>query len=97
MQARIYGTLRGRSGLRSLDVDLPAGATVRQALTALAAIAPALRDNLLDDRGDMQPTIMVFRSGRNVDLLAGADTPLQADHVLDIFPRSHAQRAFATD
>ena len=92
MQARIYGTLRGRSGLRSLDVDLPAGATVRQALTALAAIAPALRDNLLDDRGDMQPTIMVFRSGRNVDLLAGADTPLQPGHVFSVEPGLYYQQ-----
>jgi len=97
MQARIHGTLRGRTGLRVLDVDLPAGATVRQALAALAEQAPVLRDLLLDEHGDMQPAIMVFRSGRNTDLLAGADTPLQPDHTLDIFPRSHAQRAFATD
>ena len=97
MQARVHGTLRGRTGLRALSVDLPAGASVRQALAALVEQAPALRDLLLDEHGDMQPAIMVFRSGRNIDLLAGADTPLQAGHVLDIFPRSHAQRAFAKD
>jgi len=97
VQARFHGTLRGRTGLRDASVDLPADATVRQALNALAGQAPTLAGLLLDEHGDMQPAIMVFRNGRNIDLIAGADTPLQADHTLDIFPRSHAQRAFATD
>lgn len=97
MLARLHSTLRGHTGQRAVDLDLPDGATVRQALAALVEQVPALDGLLLDVRGEMQPTIMVFRSGRNVDLLDGGDTTLQAGHVLDIFPRSHLQRVFATE
>ena len=97
MLARLHSTLRGRTGQRAVDLELPDGATVRQALAALVDQVPGLDGLLLDDRGDLRTNIVVFRSGRNIDLLDGADTLLQADHVLDIFPRSHLQRAFATE
>lgn len=48
IRVRLYGELRGIAGADRLELDLPAEATVEDALLALTARIPALRDALKD-------------------------------------------------
>ena len=93
MQIRLHSTIRGQVGQHLVEVDLPAKASVQTALDAITTKIPVLRTLLFDDEGVLQPNIVIFRNGRNIEFLGGMDTPLEAEHALDIFPRTGAQRA----
>lgn len=97
MQVRLNSTLRGQTGRRAVEIDLPAGVRVREALDAAVAELPALALLLFDADGRLRDNIIIFRNGRNVEFFEGLETRLEAGHNLDLFPRSGAQRAFATD
>jgi MoaD family protein len=97
VQIRLNSTLRGRIGRREFDLDYPDGTTVRQALDMTAGEAPELVSILLDTDGNLQPNIVIFRNGRNIEFFDGLDTSLQMSDTVDIFPKTGAQRAFATD
>lgn len=96
MQIRLNSTLRASVGLRAFELDLPNGVTVRQALDETTAESPELVSILLDTEGYLQPKFVIFRNGRNIEFFDGLDTSLQASDTLDIFPKTGAQRAFAT-
>ena len=97
MQIRLNSTLRGSVGRRAFELDLPDGATVRQALDVMAGESSELVSILLDTEGNLQPKFVIFRNGRNVEFCDGLDTSLSVSDTLDIFPKTGAQRAFATD
>lgn len=96
MQIRLNSTLRWRVGQRAFELDLPDGTTVRQALDIVAMEAPDLTSIALDADGNLQPNIVIFRNGRNIEFFDGLQTGLQVSDTLDIFPKTGAQRAFAT-
>ncbi len=96
MQIRLNSTLRGRIGRRAFELDLPDGTTVRQALDMTVEEAPDLISILLDTEGNLQPNFVIFRNGRNIEFFDGLDTSLSVSDTLDIFPKTGAQKAFAT-
>jgi sulfur-carrier protein len=68
-------------------VALPGNpATLRAALAALANLAPAVADRVLDERGALRRHVNVFLGKDNVRDLRGLDTPLAADAELFILP-----------
>ena len=97
MLIRLNSTLRGRIGRRAFEFDLPAGTNVRQALETTGGEAPELTSILFDIEGNLQPNFMIFRNGRNIEFFDGLNTSLSVSDTLDIFPKTGAQRAFATD
>lgn len=96
MQIRLNSTLRGRVGRRAFELALPDGVTVRQVLDATAAEAPELASIVLTAEGDLHSNFIIFRNGRNIEFFDGLDTLLLISDTLDIFPKTGAQRAFAT-
>jgi MoaD family protein len=52
-------------------VDLPAGATVQQLLDELVRSYPALRNELLDESGQLYHYVHIFINGRDAAFLAG--------------------------
>ena len=87
MQVNLYATFRLIAGQKSCVLDLPAGATVRQAVDALLVQLPVLRSHWLDEQGVLYPHVHILYDRRDVDTLpAKLDTILEENAVLDVFP-----------
>lgn len=87
MKVNFYATLRPLVGQKTVEIDLPDGASVQQLIDAIVARYPALRPELLDEDGRLHGHVHVFIKGRDVYYLEqDVDTPLHADEKIDIFP-----------
>ncbi len=88
IQAHFYATLRSLLGQKTVEVDLPEGATVRDLVQALVQARPELRSQLLRRDGSLEPSIHIFLNGRDYHYLPqGADTPITQEGLkIDIFP-----------
>ncbi len=82
----LYATLRERAGgRRVIEVDLPEGATVRDALLAASREAPGLYDEVVED-GRVRVMYKVLVDGRDVDFLEGLSTRLRDGSEVHVFP-----------
>lgn len=86
MEWRLFADLAETAGDQHVAVDVPAGATVGDALDALLDDRPALRERVLDDAGDLHHHVNVLRNGENVREAAGLDTELETGDELAMFP-----------
>ncbi len=85
--ANFYATLRPIVGSKRLELPLEAGATVQQVLDYLVQRYPALRNELLDEHGNLYRHVHIFVNGRDVPYLEhGMNTSLTASDVVDVFP-----------
>ena len=78
MQIRLFATLRHTAGAASVEVPQAEGDTVGAMLARLVDIHPELRPAIFDDGGQLAGHVRVIVNGREVRLLAGLDTPVQA-------------------
>lgn len=85
MEWKLFADLAEVGGNRRITVDESAQ-TVGDALDALLADRPALRDRVLTDDGDVREHINVLRNGENVAHDDGLDTELDSDDELALFP-----------
>lgn len=85
MKWTLFADLRDAAGDRHVDVDLEPGATVEEALDALLADRPALRERVTDGDGDLADHVNVYRNGEalSADELG---TTIDADDELALFP-----------
>jgi molybdopterin synthase sulfur carrier subunit len=87
MQANLYATFRQRAGVKTIQLDLAEGATMRQAVQAIIEQVPSLRPDWLDDQGVLYGHVHGFINGEDVSTLPqGWDSPLSVHDVLDFFP-----------
>lgn len=87
MQFNLYATFRVLAGVKTIQIDLPQGATIRQAVDAVIAERPVLRQHWLDATGDLHVHVHIFVDGQDVQTLPlGLETPLSTTSVLDFFP-----------
>ena len=86
MEWRLFADLAETAGDKRVTVDVPAGATVGDALDALLDDRPALRERVLDDAGDLHHHVNVLRNGENVRGGVGLDTELETGDELAMFP-----------
>jgi molybdopterin synthase sulfur carrier subunit len=71
MEVSFYATLRRVVGAKSIEVDLPAGATADDLLKEMIRRYPALRDEMLDEAGNLRQHVHVFVNGRDAPFLEG--------------------------
>jgi len=84
---RLPSALRRQAGDRStVDVELPARATLGDLLDVLAADHPGLERRLRDERGGLRRYVNFFVDGEECRRLAGADTPLDGAAEVQIIP-----------
>jgi molybdopterin synthase sulfur carrier subunit len=84
---RFYATLRPLAGGRSLEICLPARASIQELVEAITLQRPALSEVLLDPQRTVPPGIHVFVNGRGARFLPnGYATPLAEGDTVDIFP-----------
>jgi len=87
MKVNFYATLRNVVKQKSVDFDLPPGATVHQLLDEMLNQFPALRHELLDEKGNMFAHVHIFVNGRDAPFLEKAlDTEIKPEDVIGVFP-----------
>jgi len=87
MQVNLYATFRLLAGEKSLYIDLPEGATVRELITAVVERLPVLRTHWLSDNGELHAHVHIFVNGEDVQNLPdGLDTRLPANATVDCLP-----------
>lgn len=87
MQVNLYATFRLIAGARSLELDMPEGVTVRQAVDEILVRLPDLRPHWVNAQNEIHAHVHGFVNGKDVSTLPqGWDTRLQKGDVLDFFP-----------
>jgi molybdopterin synthase sulfur carrier subunit len=87
MEVNFYATLRPIVGQKTIEFSVPDGLTVGQLIQILIQRFPILRNELLDEEGDLYRHVHVFVNGRDVPYLEEAsETRISASDKLDIFP-----------
>lgn len=77
----MYGPLRSATGEKRVTVE-PEGSTVGAALDAFVAAYPRARSHLLDDDGDLRPSVRVTVEGDRASL----DDDCPSDAAVALFP-----------
>ena len=88
MPVRIHvaGPLRPYTAGRG-DIELPGRfATVADALAALWALHPAVRDRVVTERGDVRPHVNVFVGTEAIRFAGGFATPVPDGCEISILP-----------
>ncbi len=87
MEVHFFATLRQITGQKTVEFDLPEGATTRDLVDAIIHRFPPIRRELLDDNGELWPYVHIFINGRDAPFLKeGLDTVLTTDDTVNIFP-----------
>jgi molybdopterin synthase sulfur carrier subunit len=87
MKVNFYATLRQVVGEKSVEFALPENVTVRQLIDEMVRLYPALRTELLDERGQLYQHVHVFVKGRDSSYLENAlETVLQPEDTVGVFP-----------
>jgi molybdopterin synthase sulfur carrier subunit len=87
VQVVLPGALREfAGGTRRIDLDLPAGASVGDALTALGSAYPALRGRICDETGAVRRHVNVYVDGDDMRAGAGLATGVKDGSVVDVLP-----------
>jgi MoaD family protein len=86
VEVNFYATLRTIAGGKKVELDVPAGATVRQLLAEAEHRFPALTPLLWQSDGSLSDYIKVFVDGREMRHLQGLETLIPAGVPVDIFP-----------
>ena len=87
MQVNFFATFRQITGRKTVDFEVPQGATVRELLDCIFGRFPPLRAEILNEDGELWSHVHVFVNGRDTPFLQdGMDTVLQADDKVNIFP-----------
>ncbi len=87
MKVNFYATLREIVGGRTVEIPLEDGTTLESLLETLFERYPRLRQELIDEQGNLYPHVHVFINGRDAPFLdAGLQTPISTQDVISIFP-----------
>jgi len=86
MHVNFYATLRPLAGGKTVEFDLPPGATARDLLEAVGARFPAIGELLWTAQGELGDYIKVFVNGREIRHLQLLETPVPPGAEVDIFP-----------
>jgi molybdopterin synthase sulfur carrier subunit len=88
MEWQLFADLSDVAGDDRVAVDVAQDATVRDAVEALVADRPALRERVLADDGSLHAHVNVLVNGENVRAAGedGLDTPVEPDDELAMFP-----------
>ena len=87
MIVNFYATLRQVVGAKSVDFSLKEGATVRQLVEEMIRCYPALKQELLDEQGELYQHVHVFVNSRDASFLEnGMDSKLSPSDTIGVFP-----------
>jgi len=83
---RVPGPLRGFTGGKG-EVEIEGSPrTVSEALAAVWVPYPALRDRIVDEKGDVRPHVNIFVGDESIRYTGGLDTRLKSGTTITIIP-----------
>jgi sulfur-carrier protein len=88
---RITITVKSFATLREvmdaqIRVDLPETATVRSLLEGLTEQYAGMEEMIFSSPGTLRDLVNILKNGRNIQFLAGLDTPLADGDLVALFP-----------
>ncbi|WP_435197088.1 ubiquitin-like small modifier protein 1 [Natronomonas sp. EA1] len=87
MKWRLFANLAETAGTKEVEVDVGGGDTFRDAFDALLDAHPELREEVLDEEGNIQEHIRVLRNDHNPFVQdEGFETRLDEGDELALFP-----------
>ena len=87
MKWKLFANLAETAGTKEVEVDVQPGATFRDAFDALLDGHPELREEVVDEDGDIHEHIRVLRNQSNPFVADdGYDTVLEEGDTLALFP-----------
>lgn len=87
IHAQLFATFRLVAGVKTIDLDLPAHATILDGVRRITELYPVLRPHWFDSDGTLHAHVHVFHNGEDVALLPqGLQTRLQPEDKLEFFP-----------
>ena len=87
MEVNFYATLRDVVGQKTVDIDIPENATIRQLVDTVVEVYPLLRDKLLNEDDNLWGHVHVFINGRDAPFLDDKmQTVIKPDDSISIFP-----------
>lgn len=87
MRWKLFANLAETAGEREVDVDVEPGDTFGDAVDALLDAHPELREEVLDEEGDLRDHIRVLRNSHNPFVRGdGYETVLEEGDDLAMFP-----------
>lgn len=101
LRVKFLASLSELTGVLKTEVKVPDGVTVRKLIDILTERYVKLREELLDEKGDLRPMYNILVNGRAIEWLSGLETQLKdGDEVVFIppaaggyrGPRSHTRR-----
>lgn len=86
MIVNFYGTYRLITEHKSVEFDIHPEGTLADLLSAIKTRYPSLGDQIMDDNGDLYPSIPIYINGRNPRLLVdGLQTRLKSTDIVSLF------------
>ena len=87
MKINFYATLRQITGRKTVEFQLSDGVNIREMVDVIVIRFPPLRQELLDEEGNLWPHVHVFVNGRDAPYLdEGMETILKPEDKVNIFP-----------
>lgn len=87
MKWKLFANLAETAGTKEVEVPVEPGATFRDAFDALLEAHPELREEVVDEGGDIHEHIRVLRNESNPFVSdEGYDTVLEEGDTLALFP-----------
>ena len=87
MKIDFYATLRDVTGQKTVNIDLPENATIRQLVDEIVTLYPLMRRTLLDEKGDLWGHVHIFINGRDAPFLENAlQTVIKSSDTISVFP-----------
>ncbi|MCC6032033.1 MAG: MoaD family protein [Pyrobaculum sp.] len=93
LRVKFLASLSELTGVLKTEVEVPDGVTVRRLIDILTERYVKLREELLDERGDLKPMYNILVNGRAIEWLGGLETRLKdGDEVVFIPPAAGGYR-----
>ncbi len=87
LRVKFLASLYELTGMLKTEVEVPDGLTVRGLIDVLSEKYARLREELLDEGGNLKPMYNILVNGRAIEWLGGLDTLLKdGDEVVFIPP-----------
>ena len=87
MKVSFYATLRQIAGQKTIEFELDEGITAQQLLDVVLGRFPQMRDELVDEDGQLYGHVHLFVNGRDSRFLEKIlETPIKAGDKVDMFP-----------
>jgi molybdopterin synthase sulfur carrier subunit len=87
LEWKLFADLKERAGEGRVTVEVDAGATVEEALSALVARRPALEERVFEADGTVRDHVNVLKNGESVETSGdGLEAGVEAGDELALFP-----------